>query len=523
MIRFLRRDDSGPRQETGESNMGRFIPRDGGAHRDRGRAVWLVLLACVLLGAAPVGVRAQSSDNLRTYYIPARSFFIPFSIDQNDPGIEEILNFSTDGQNYRYHASAKPLERRFHYTAPADGLYYFIVQTRDTSGALTPPNLRGVPPSIRVCVDTQDPIIESFTTDASSDNALPTIRWKIVETNLKEVLADYRSTDSGGVWVPLFPAAKEQGEHTWKPTWSGELEVRIQAVDKAERRSEVRTLRLRVANNVTRLAPPQDQASAGKVLFSKSKTFQLNYALDDQTVGPSDVASVEIWKLHPGPGQVWRKCSEKGKRIGPATVSVESSGRWGFRLIPVSGVGLKERDPLPGDAPDIWVEVDDRPPQVRVTNVIVTPEADGGYLIVSWKADDAFLHSMPITIFLASPQGGDWTAVATNLPNTGSWRQKLAELNLGPRYEFALKVSAIDEAGNSGENQWHDTVKTDLRIPKIKHIEVKPGGAAANGQQSYPAAGTPPMGGYPFDSQPASKPTASPNNAKGTGFNSLVR
>ncbi|HEY7329158.1 MAG TPA: hypothetical protein VH592_16060 [Gemmataceae bacterium] len=499
--------------------MGLFIPRGGRSHGGRTKAVRFVLLACVLFVAAPVGSFAQTSENTRTYYLPARSFDIPFSIPQNDPGIEEILNVSTDGQTYRYVATARPIDRRFHFTAPADGWYSFIVQTRDASGALTPENLRGVAPNIRVCVDTQNPAIESFTADASSDSALPTIRWKIVEPNLKEVLADYRST-TGGDWVPLFLPAKEEGAHPWKPYWSGELEVRMMAIDKAERRSEVRTVRLSVGKNVTRMPPSQDQAGTGKVLFVRSKTFQLNYTLDDQTVGPSDVASVDIWKLHPGPGQGWIKCAEKGKRIGPATVSVESAGRWGFRLIPVSGVGMKERDPLPGDTPDIWVEVDDRPPLVKITNVTVTQEADGGYLTIYWKADDAFLHSMPITIFLGStPKGGDWNPVAKGLPNTGHWRQKLEDLNLGARYEFELKVSATDEAGNTGENQWHDTVKTDLRIPRIKHIEVKPDGAAASGQQPYGSAGTPPIGGLPFDNQPSSKQAPSPNNAKGTGFN----
>jgi hypothetical protein len=498
--------------------MGRFIPRGDGAHGGRGKAVWLVLLTCCLFVAVSGTLLAQANDNIRTYYLPSRSFNIPFSIAENDPGTEEILNVSTDGQTYRYVASARPFERRFHFTAPADGWYYFIVQTRDASGALTPENLRGVPPSIRVCVDTQHPVIEELTADASSDTALPTIRWKISETNLKEIWADYRLA-SGGEWVPLFLPAQAQGQHTWKPSWGGELEVRVMAVDKADHRSEVRTLHLRVANNVTRMPPPQDPAGAGKVMFVKSKTFQLNYTLDDQTVGPSRVASVDIWKLHPGPGQGWRKCPEKGKPIGPATVSVETSGRWGFRLIPRSGVGLADRDPMPGDAPDVWVEVDDKPPLVKVTNVTVTPEPDGAYLTVYWKADDAFLHSMPITIFLASPQGKDWTPVARDLPNNGHWRQKIDDLKLGDRYEFDLKVTAIDEAGNTGENQWHDTVKTDLRIPRIKHIEVNPGGAAAGGQRSYDS-GTMSYPGSLLDSPSNGRQAPSPLTGSGKSWGS---
>jgi hypothetical protein len=491
--------------------MGRFIPRGGEPNGGRGKAVWPVLLACGLVVATSVGAFAQAADNIRTFHFPARTFYVPFSLKDNDPRITELLlNYSKDGQNYRYYGSARPNERRFYFTAPADGCYYFIVQTRDAGGVVTPENLRSVPPSdiIRVYVDTQNPVVEEFTADASTGNALPTIHWKISEANLKEVLADYRSVNNGQ-WMPLFlEPPQAQGKHTWKPSWSGELEVRLWAIDQAGHSSEVRTLRLHVANNVARMPPPPESAG-GKVMFVKSKTFQLHYTLDEQTIGPSKVASVDIWKLHPGQGG-WRKCPEKGQPIGPATVSVETAGRWGFRLIPCSGVGLRERDPLPGDAPDIWVEVDDKPPLVRVTNVTVTQEADGGYLTVYWKADDAFLHAMPITIYLASPQGGNWTPVAQGLPNTGYWRQKTDDLKLGDNYEFALKVSAIDEAGNMGENQWRDTVKVDLMVPRIKHIEVQPGGAAAGRQQTYGASGATSLGGSLLDSPPTSRPTPSP-------------
>jgi hypothetical protein len=503
----------------GESNMGRFIPRGSGPHGSRGKAVWSVLLACGLFVATPRGLFAQPAESTRTFYFPERSFYIPFTLHENDPQLEIRLNVSRDeGRTYHYSASARPPDRRFHFKAPADGWYYFIVQTRDTSGALAPENLRGATPSIRVCVDTQPPIIESLTADAPSDNSLPTIHWKITETNLKEVWAYYRSS-SGSEWVPLFLPLKEEGTHTWKPLWGGELEVRMQVLDQAGHRSEVRTLKLRAANNVTRMPPPQEQDGGGKVMFVKSKTFQLNYKLDEQTVGPSQVASVDIWKLHRGQG--WRKCTKPGPATGPATVSVEAAGRWGFRLIPRSGVGRADPDPQPGDAPDIWVEVDDKPPRVQVTNVTVTQEADGGYLTVYWMADDAFLRPMPITIFLASPQGGDWTAVARDLPNNGNWRQKIDDLNLGPRYEFALKVSAIDEAGNIGENPWRDTVKVDLKIPRIKHIEVKPDGAATGGHLQYDASGMPPVGGSPSENSQSTVPSSLNGNKQ--KFNQVTR
>lgn len=512
-----------PRPEMGESNMGRFIPAGIEPHRGRGKAARLIVLAWGALLAAPVGLLAQPTDNVRTYHVPARSFNIPFTPTENDPRIEVLLNVSTDGKNYRYVAAARPNERRFFFTAPADGLYYFIVQTKDPSGALSPSNLNGVPPSIKVYVDTKGPVIDELTADRAPQSALPRIHWKIHEDNLQEIRAEYRSIN-GDQWQPLFLPLQADGQHTWKPAWGGELEVRMWVQDKAGQWSQMRSVRLKVADNVSGMKPPEPTGPS-KVMHVNSKTFQLQYQLDVETVGPSKVKSVDIWKLHPGRAG-WLKCREQGRPEGPATVTVDETGRWGFRLIPRSGVGLAERDPQPGDTPDIWVEVDDKAPQVRVKNVTVTQEADGGYLTVYWTADDTFLRAMPITILWKAPEGGEWTPIASELPNTGSWRYRTDDLKLGDRYEFSLMVSAVDEAGNRGSDTWRDTVKVDLKIPRIKSIEVNPKGAAGGGQETYGSPRTPPYGGqtgansWPptASGQPMQNSAPSPINGTNTNF-----
>lgn len=475
-----------------------------------------MLLTCGLLAAALGRLPAQNGDNIRTFYFPSRSFNIPFTLTERDPRIELLLNVSTDRRGYRYVGAARPQAGHFPFTAPADGEYSFIVQTREPNGVVTPADLRTAVPSLRVCVDTQAPVIEEFAAVASPQK-LPSVRWKIVEANLKEIYLDYRPL--GGDWVPQILPVQNEGTYTWKPSWSGELEVRMLAVDKADHRSQVRTLRLRTADNVSHMPPPQEPAGAAKVLFVNSKAFQLSYTLDDQTIGPSRVASVDIWKLHPG--QNWQKCAEKGTPQGPATIRVDSAGRWGFRLIPRSGVGRAERDPKHGDAPDIWVEVDDQPPHVKITNVTVAEEGDAGYMTVYWKADDPFLRPMPITIKRATnAQAGDWVVVASELPNTGSWRQKTDDLKLGDRYEFVLKVEAVDEAGNIGSNQWGESVKVDLKVPRIKHIDVKPGGTMSGGGQethNLPPAGT--FGVNPLPkTQSTGRQPGSPLNGNGMDF-----
>lgn len=501
----------------GESNMGRIIARGIEPQGGRGKAARLLALACGLLLTAPAGSFAQTAENIRTFHVPARSFNIPFSTD-NDPRIVNVLLYvSRDGKNYDYVDAVRPTAHKFFFSARQDGCYLFIVQTKDQGGVLRPPDLHGAAPSMRVYVDTQTPLIEDLSALPAPPGALPGIHWKINEANLKDIRAEYRST-SGDQWLPLFLPIQEDGRHTWKPSWGGELEVRMWVQDKANQWSEMKSVRLRVADNVSGMRPPKEAAGPSKVMYVKSKTFQLQYQLDPGTIGPSKVASVDIWKLHQGRG--WQKCDKPGPVPGPATVTVEASGRWGFRLIPRSGAGLAERDPRPGDAPDIWVEVDDKPPQVKVTNVTVTQEVDGGYLTVYWKADDTFLQPMPITICMKDPKGSEWTKIAEELPNTGSWRHLTKDLNLGDRYEFSLKVTAIDEAGNLGSDQWREVVKVDLMIPRIKSIDVKPGGAPSGGGQ----AAYVPQTSLPLPStQPAARQTSSSLIGSGQDFSRRVR
>jgi hypothetical protein len=443
--------------------MGRFIPRGITPRGGWRKAAWHIFWMCGLL-VAPVGLFAQTADTIPTYHIAYRSCRLPFNM-ANDPHILEVLLYaSTDnGKTYRYINSARPTDRHFLYQAQSDGWYSFIVQTRDQNGTMTPADIREAQPSIRVCVDTEKPVITRLE-QASPQEGLPVIRWAIEEANFHEVWADYRST-KGGPWYPLLLPAQANGEFRWKPAIGGELEVRMQARDKAGNQSEPKTVFMRVADTVAGMPPPPENSN---VIHVRSRTFQLKYELDNR--GPSGVPRVEVWKIRPGGG--WQKCREYGDGNGPIQVTVDLSGRWGFRLIPRNGVGLAERDPQPGDPPDVWVEVDDRRPDVKVTKVAVNQTPDGGYLTVSWTANDTFLRANPIAISYSLSGQGDWKPLAPDLPNTGSWSHKTDDLNLGSIYQFYLKVSAIDEAGNVGEDQWRETVKVDLKIPRVSGVKV---------------------------------------------------
>jgi hypothetical protein len=484
--------------------MGRFLPRIAEARTGRTNAAWHVLLTCCLFAAAPGGVFGQGADTNRTHWVPARSFNIPFGIPGNDPRIVEVLlHVSTDNQPYRYVAAARPSDRRFFFQAQGDGWYSFVVQTRDRDNLLTPANVNGAPPEIKVCVDTQRPVI-NVQAAQPQDGYPAAIQWTIQDANFEDVRADYRSVN-GGEWYPLLLPRTASGRHDWTPAVAGDVEVRMQALDKAKNQAEPRSATVKpVATRPG--APLPNTGTPSDIRHVKNKTFQLDYQLDDSTVGPSDVKSVDIWRIRQG--GPWQKCREAGPAKGPATVTVETTGRWGFRLIPRSGVGLAEPDPRPGDPPDLWVEVDDRAPQVHIVNVVVTPGADTGRMTVTWTASDPFLSRQPITISY-SPNGQEDWRVIDKCENTGSFTCEPSKQNLP--YQFYLRVQAVDEAGNVGEDKWREAVKVDLKVPRIKHIDVKP----SDGQQQTQAPFAPQAQSPPVRPAVSPKPSATNNGFPG--------
>src|SRR5262249_41913550 len=204
----------------GEASMGRSLPRGTEPRAGRRAASRHVLLACCLVAAAPVGLFAQGTDNVRTYWVPTRTFKIPFSIG-NDPYITAVLlHVSENGQDYRSAGEpVAPTQRQFLFKADRDGTYSFIVQTRDQGGALTPSDFRGVRPNIRIHVDTQKPIIrlEAAKETAKQQGWPVAIQWDIQDDNFEDVRAYYRSTREGQWFQILDLPRQAKGVHGWRP------------------------------------------------------------------------------------------------------------------------------------------------------------------------------------------------------------------------------------------------------------------------------------------------------------------
>src|SRR5262249_36401005 len=140
-----------------------------------------------------------------------------------------------------------------------------------------------------------------------------------------------------------------------------------------------------------------------------------------------------------------------------------------------NGLGVASPAPKTGDAPQLWVTVDETAPTVQVTECAV---GYGDSLLIGWTAQDVHLADTPITISTAVCKEGPWTTVASGLANTGRHVWKMPK---DLPFEFYVKVEATDSAGNVGGDHTARPVRVDLCKPhgtltgvdNEKKLEVK--------------------------------------------------
>lgn len=220
----------------------------------------------------------------------------------------------------------------------------------------------------------------------------------------------------------------------------------------------------------------------------KSLQFDLQYQVDQR--GPSGIQRVDLWATRDD-GRSWVWWSKHAGNDPTVRVNLgipsntQPEGPYGFRLVPVSGAGLSDATPAPGDAPDVRVVVDITPPTVS----IFPPSSDATdptVLVLQWEAVDRNFGEEPIALEWSDNPAGPWRPVvgadgpvvqigavgpttARRVPNTGryAWR---VPAGLPPR--VYLKVTARDAAGNATEQVTREPLLIDLTKPRARIIGV---------------------------------------------------
>jgi hypothetical protein len=518
-----------------DQTMARFIIADV-EHLRRTTPVAGFLLACCLLSPCSPSLLAQGGNAEGVYYTSQLKFYVPFTIEPTDQRTQDVLlYYSVDnGRTFKYYSGARRSEGRILFQASADGWYYFAVQTRDTQGNLTPANAANLQTAIKICVDTQQPRI-LLKSSPPRPNAAAVIEWTIQDDNFDALRGHYRSVRSSQ-WIDLFNLPQTaSGTYGFNPAINDDIQVRLEARDKAGNVA-AQTVDIH-PGPVQPGAAATDTGPGPNVIHVASTTFQLNYRIDESTVGKSGVNNVRIYMYDPKNG--WRLYTDKGPVQGPALITVREAGRYGFTLIPESGAGFHDPEPKVRDLPQIWVEVDAFKPKVQIRRVLVGRGVEAGNFTVEWDASDTWLKALPISIYYAkapSPRKEDWTKLEENLPNTGSRTFSAKDV---PLWSFYIMVEAVDEAGNVGSDQTKEPVKVDLQVPRIsiQDVKVLPGeaapsgmppatpvapaqtGGAAMGQTGGAAVGgnfANPVGPSPMTGVPTATPLSNSSNANGS-------
>jgi hypothetical protein len=194
-------------------------------------------------------------------------------------------------------------------------------------------------------------------------------------------------------------------------------------------------------------------------MLVNSRRIKLNYSVAD--VGPSGVSAVELWATRDG--RTWQRYSNEPPPAGPLVVQVAEEGRYGFTIVVRSGAGLTSPPPETGDAPQLWVEVDETKPLVKIKDVHVGTGRDAGTLYVNYTASDIHLTPRPVSISMSTKKDGPWTPIASGLENTGVYGWELPK---DLPYQFYVRVEAEDRAGNVGAYVTSEPVKVDLARPR---------------------------------------------------------
>jgi RNA polymerase sigma factor (sigma-70 family) len=429
---------------------------------------------------------AQPGDGEKVYYSRTASFYIPFTPAQDAYRIRQVLlHVSEDfGKTYQYAGPAAPTEGRFKFTARRDGTYWFVVQTQDVKGDLEPPTdrLPGAAPSLKVCVDTKPPVINLALSSPAQGKMQ--VEWQVTDENLDvnslelayrvnndsrfiplppgsydEFVATLRRVNNDSRFIPLPPPRSARGEQAWGlPDKTRSVEVRMKARDKA-------------GNEVTGMIalPPggtrSEARSPDNVRYVNSRRFELDFEIEN--VGKSNVKAVEIWTTRNG-GSMWMPYKEVPPQ-GPFDVEFACDGRFGFKLVAVSGAGLSGPRPKEGDEPDLWVEVDTVKPEVQILGADLEHGDGPGKLTLRWKVTDKNKPDLVKVSYAESPSG-PWKAIDRKVAVDGplEW-----EIPKDAPYQLYFRIDCFDLAGNGGGAITPNPVVLDHNVPRVRLKGVK--------------------------------------------------
>jgi len=498
----------------------------GSNRRGERRRVVRPALALVLLLAIALPLSAQLPADGRTSYARDDRIRIPFELRTGGPATKVVLYYSFDGGEWQEFESARPGgKREFLFKADREGPYSFATMTYFSDGRTDPPRKDQLAEQKRVVFDKTPPKVQSLRAIASADGA-PGIDWEVLDEYMdpKGIKLEFR-WDGQGRFEPIdrnVPFAARDTRH-WKMQPDDRMQVRVVATDRAGNKTESEPVWVSARDAGQGGAPvPRAPAVAGTTSGARdAEPIQrvggraqptLHYVNTRAlkitvyaTVGPSGLTKATLWaaddKLD------WRpaKDGDKGPMPAPAvsdpdkprkipvtfTFDAPTDGLYHFISVVNNHVEASRPDPKKGEAGDLQVVVDTTKPEVVIVGQPkVTSNGDRGAVVnIKWKATDANIAPVPIKLEYQAVRRdrpgevSEWKAITPQewIDNTGqhTWPAPTSEA-----YEFLIRITCKDRAGNEAKVETTKPVNVDLERPRVDYGDVVPGRGAPGGSVS---------------------------------------
>src|SRR5262249_37656990 len=114
-------------------------------------------------------------------------------------------------------------------------------------------------------------------------------------------------------------------------------------------------------------------------------------------------------------------------------------------------------------------------PEVQIVSTRVASNGDRGAVVdIRWKATDANIAQTPIKLEYQAVGDPTWKSITPDwVDNTGQFTWAAPT---GEHYEFLIRVTCRDRAGNEASFQTVKPVNVDLTVPGVEGVDVAPGG-----------------------------------------------
>lgn len=191
---------------------------------------------------------------------------------------------------------------------------------------------------------------------------------------------------------------------------------------------------------------PQPMEYRGRPLqLSRSRRFAWDYELPAERPNATRLR-VELWSTRDG-GLSWQKTAVDDDAQSPVNVVLPAAGLYGFRLEITPDLPDGNSGPMPGDAAESWIGIDEDPPHVELLGAARLSEVENSGIVIRYTSRDQLPASKTTRLLFSPNAEGPWATIATEVDNQGDYRWQPDRVTPARVY---LRIEVADAAGNVG-------------------------------------------------------------------------